>query len=117
MAMAAQELAWSPEPTTFGRRLRYIRIIHLDNMTQADFATAIDVPPSTYATWEKGASCQLGEGEVARRIERVFGVPAAWTLDIKTGSVSLSAVSLTDSEQMELDLLYEERRRPLLVRF
>lgn len=65
---------------TFGDRLRKIR--RAAKISQEEFATRIAVGHGSLANWESGLAQCRNEVEVARKIEREFGVPAIWTLGL-----------------------------------
>jgi site-specific recombinase XerD/transcriptional regulator with XRE-family HTH domain len=69
------ELEWN-----FGDRLRKIR--REAGISQAEFADRINVGHGSLANWESDVSQCRNEVEVARAIEREFGVPASWTLGL-----------------------------------
>jgi integrase/recombinase XerD len=69
------DLSW-----TFGDRLRKIR--RAAGLSQADIASMVGTGPSSIANWETGASKCRDQVAVARALERVLGVPAAWTLGL-----------------------------------
>lgn len=86
-------------------------------MSQKELADALaeklgeTVSRQRISKWERN----IGEPgwSAFHHIARITG--ARWLLDLKIAGFSLSAVPLTDAQQMELDLWYEERRRPTLV--
>lgn len=51
-------------------------------LSQRDFAASIDVKSSAYAQWEAGNSRPRDVVTIAKRIELLTGIPAAWTLDV-----------------------------------
>lgn len=78
-------IPWRPT-IGFDTRLRLVRTNagvrdRGSRYTQDEFAAMLDVKVGTYKAWEAG-----GEPEdivdIAKRIERVTGVPAAWTLGV-----------------------------------
>lgn len=64
----------------FADRLRKIRRDR--HLTQEEFAERLGVKPVTFSAWEAGRSRPHDITEIAQTIERVFGVPAAWTLGV-----------------------------------
>ena len=70
-------LQWS-----FGDRLRKIRLECTD-LTQIGIAAVLGVSPATVGAWESGRSTP-GKHlvTVAQKIEKAWGVPAAWTLGL-----------------------------------
>lgn len=61
-------------------RLRKIRRDR--HMTQEEFAHELGVKPVTFSAWEAGRSKPHDVTEIALQIERLYGVPAAWTLGV-----------------------------------
>ena len=68
---------------TFGDRVRKAR--DKAGMNQRDFAAAIGVAEGSIATWETDRSKPRDIVSVARRIEMLTRIPAAWTLGIDKG--------------------------------
>jgi DNA-binding XRE family transcriptional regulator len=71
-------LDWS-----FADRLRKVRRDVAD-ATQEEFAAALDVPLKAYGAWEAGRNTPREVVAIAKRIELVTGVPAAWMLGLDT---------------------------------
>lgn len=69
---------------TFADRVRKIRRDVL-RMEQGEFAGLLGVTRQAYAAWESGRNEPRSILAVARRIEEVSGVPAAWVLGIEGG--------------------------------
>lgn len=73
-----------PEPIypdwTLGDRLRKARTIA--RMTQGEFAAAIGVKEGSLAAWETDRAQPRNIVGVAKRIELLTGIPAAWVLDL-----------------------------------
>jgi DNA-binding XRE family transcriptional regulator len=61
-------------------RLRKIRRDR--GLTQEQMAHAVGVNPPTWSAWEANRTRPHDVIELATTIERVFGVPAAWTLGV-----------------------------------
>lgn len=70
---------WMPE-WTLADRLRKIR--RERHLSQDEFARLLDVKPTTYGAWETGRNSPDDVIEMARRVEKATGVPAAWTLGV-----------------------------------
>lgn len=68
---------------TFGDRIRKIR--RDAALTQEGFADKIERGDRSVAAWESGRNVPDDVVAVARRIQLVFGVPAAWTLGLYDG--------------------------------
>lgn len=77
------DLDWS-----FGDRLRKIRKRRTDNLGQREFAKQLGVGWQAYAQWEAENSQPRDVVAIAKRIEILTGVPAAWTLGVNAPSVS-----------------------------
>lgn len=73
-------------------RLRKIRRDYA-HMDQDQFADALGVKPSRYGAWETGRNKPENLVDLARRVEEVTGVPAAWTLGVYGGLSLLEAAS------------------------
>ena len=54
----------------------------LDVRRAGDQSLRITLKPVTFSAWEAGRSRPHDITEIAQTIERVFGVPAAWTLGV-----------------------------------
>ena len=80
--MSTQTAQWRVPEWTFADRLRKIRTD--SGMHQREFATALGVTASAYAAWESGRNLPANLVSVAKRIEMLTGVPAAWTLGLET---------------------------------
>ncbi len=65
---------------TFGDRLRKAR--HQAGMDQRSFADAVDATPGSLATWETDRSRPRDLVALAKRVELLTGVPAAWLLGL-----------------------------------
>jgi transcriptional regulator with XRE-family HTH domain len=65
---------------SFADRLRKIRRDR--HLTQEQIAREIGVKAVTWASWEANRNRPGDVVEVAARIERRYGVPAAWTLGV-----------------------------------
>lgn len=65
---------------TLADRLRKIRRDR--HLTQGRMAAALGVKSVTYGAWEAGRNRPDDVVAVARHIEELFGVPAAWTLGV-----------------------------------
>ena len=65
---------------TFADRIRKARIEM--SLTQAQFAERIHAKEPAYAQWEAGNAKPRNLIEVARRIEQVTGISAAWLLGL-----------------------------------
>lgn len=70
---------WIPEDT-FGDRLRRLR--RAANLSQVDFANAIDATHQAVASWEIGTREPRSVVAVAKRVELAFNVPAGWLLGL-----------------------------------
>lgn len=81
-------LEWS-----FADRLRKVRR-EVAEATQEEFAAALDVPLKAYGAWEAGRNTPREIVAIAKRIELVIGVPAAWMLGIS--DVAVPAATGTD---------------------
>lgn len=68
-------LAWS-----LGDRLRKVR--RLMDLSQDEFAQKLGVGKPAYVAWETDRNFPQNIVAVARRIEMLSGVPAAWTLGV-----------------------------------
>lgn len=68
---------------TLGDRMRKARMT--TGMHQRDFAVAINVKSGSLAAWESDRAIPRNIVAVARRIELVSGVPAAWILGLDDG--------------------------------
>lgn len=80
---------------TFGDRVRKIRReMHL---TQEAFAEAIGHGEKAVASWESGRTQPENIVEVAREIEKAFGIPAVWLLGFDAPGGALTDRWLTDS--------------------
>lgn len=84
MALPAEHLerAQFPPPIDeWGTRLKFVRVFVAD-MSGAEFATHIDVKPSTYASWEKHPKKKPHDVlDVAERIHQLYPeVPREWLL-------------------------------------
>ena len=76
---------WGAEPQwTIADRLRKIR--RGTRMNRHDFAARLGIPEPRYGAWESGRNAPSGPDLVAlaKRIEMLTGVPAAWTLGLET---------------------------------
>lgn len=67
---------------TLADRLRKIRRDR--HLTQEQMADALGIKAVTWSAWESGRTRPHDVVELAGHIERVFGVPAAWTLGVLT---------------------------------
>ena len=114
MAAIEQTTPVVPE-WSFGERLAKAR--RHAGLTQEQMAELLGRKPSTIASWENETRQPRRLMALVAEWSRITGIDREWILGSRTGSVALAAVSLTDAEQMELDLYYEERRRPSVVRF
>lgn len=68
---------------TLGDRIRKARLT--TGMNQREFAPLIGVKPGSLAAWESDHSVPRNMLIVARYIEKVTGVPAAWVLGLDDG--------------------------------
>ncbi len=64
----------------FSDRIRKAR--QVAGMDQKSFAAQLDVNPGSLAGWESGRSKPRDMVVVAKRIEMLTGIPAAWTLGV-----------------------------------
>ena len=81
--MSIHAIHRDPPPWTFGDRLRKVRRSLPGRVTQEQFAEQLGYPPKRYEQWEADRNLPGSQTvEVARRIQQVTGVPAAWMLDI-----------------------------------
>lgn len=71
----ALDLDW-----TLGDRLRKIRRVL--GISQAEFAKRLSENPKSYASWESDHSAPRNVVAVAKRIEVMVGIPAAWVLGV-----------------------------------
>lgn len=69
---------------TFGDRLRKIR--RREGISQSEFADALGINRKSVAAWESDINEPRAVLTVARKIEMVFGVPAAWTLGLSNAN-------------------------------
>lgn len=80
MTVQRQE-AWVPVPPsqeTFAGRLRLLRLA-LDDISAEDMARRIDVPATTYRSWESGREPRR-MGQVVRAIHDATGVDMSWLM-------------------------------------
>ncbi|WP_413227741.1 helix-turn-helix transcriptional regulator [Actinomyces marmotae] len=64
----------------------YLRKARLEvGMSQRDFAAALDAKPGTYAQWEAGNTQPRDVVALAKRIELLTRIPAAWILGLMDG--------------------------------
>lgn len=70
---------WVPE-WSLADRLRRIR--RELGLSQEKFAELLNVKPPRYGAWETGRNHPENVVDLARRIEAMTGVPAAWTLGV-----------------------------------
>jgi len=69
-----------PYDWTFGDHLRKIRRVH--DLTQEEFARALNVNPKSLAAWEADSWLPRDIVTLAKRIQLSYGVPVNWTLGI-----------------------------------
>jgi transcriptional regulator with XRE-family HTH domain len=81
---------------TLGDRIRKART--LNHMSQAEFAAAIGVKDGSLAAWETDRAQPRNVVAIARRIEVLTGIPAAWTLGIDDGEPFPPTSKPTDIE-------------------
>jgi transcriptional regulator with XRE-family HTH domain len=74
---------------TFADRVRKVRRDVL-GIEQAEFADRLGVTRQAYAAWESGRNEPRGLVAVAREIEQISGVPAAWILGVDAPFLSLA---------------------------
>lgn len=89
--MSSPAAAHTPAPKvipewTLGDRLRKAR--RLAQLGQAEFAERLGQNQKTYAAWELDTSHPRNLVAVAKRIEALSGVPAAWLLGIDAVTTS-----------------------------
>lgn len=65
---------------SLGDRLRKVRLTA--GLDQRQFAEALGVQPGSLAAWETDRSTPRKLVDIAKTIEKVTGVPAAWTLGV-----------------------------------
>lgn len=80
MSAEPHEAPVIPEWST-GDRLRKVR--RLVDQSQAEFAAALGQNQKTYAAWELDTSVPRNLVAIAKRIEAMTGVPAAWVLGVQ----------------------------------
>lgn len=73
---------------TLGDRLRKVR--RLLGLSQSDMSAQLGENQKTYAAWELDTSMPRNPVTVARRIEGMSGVPAAWILGVDVPFLSLA---------------------------
>jgi len=66
---------------TLGDRLRKVRR-HVVKTEQREFASLLGVSKETYTAWETDRNMPKDVVAIARRIELLTGVPAAWMLGV-----------------------------------
>ena len=69
---------------TLGDRLRKIR--RREGISQGEFAEALGVNRKSIAAWESDINQPRTSVDLAKRIEKTYGVPAVWTLGLETGT-------------------------------
>jgi DNA-binding transcriptional regulator YiaG len=74
---------WTPEWST-ADRLRKIR--RDTGYSQDEFAEMLGANPNNYRAWESGRNHPRDIVALAKRIEMLTGVPAAWTLGLADGT-------------------------------
>jgi transcriptional regulator with XRE-family HTH domain len=80
VAAAAEPM---PDPQfEFPDKLRKARLAH--GSTQREFADLLGVKHPTYAAWEIGTTRCPRETAIAKRIEFITGIRAAWILGVDT---------------------------------
>lgn len=102
-------LEWS-----FADRLRKVRR-EVADATQEEFAAALDVPLKAYGAWEAGRNTPREVVALAKRIELVTGVPAAWMLGIT--DVVVPAATGTDDHRSRTTPRYVGREYGTVVPF
>ncbi|MDN5751517.1 MAG: helix-turn-helix domain-containing protein, partial [Pseudonocardia sp.] len=75
---------------TLDDRLRKVR--RLLKLEQREMAERLEVGRQAYAAWEAGRSTPRDIVALARRVELLAGVPAAWTLGVLDGGVPVGDV-------------------------
>jgi len=83
MSTPSPRSPWVPE-WSIADRLRKIR--RDQRLSQDAFAALLDVKSTTYGAWETGRNSPDHLVALARRVELVTGVPAAWTLGVHVES-------------------------------
>lgn len=79
MSTQPEHNVWTPEWST-ADRLRKIR--RDTGFSQDEFAAKLGANPNQYRAWESGRNHPRDIVSLARRIELLTGVPAAWTLGL-----------------------------------
>ena len=64
---------------------RFRKARSLAGMDQRGFSAALSVAPATYAHWELGTNTPRNLVAVAKRVEVLTKIPAAWLLDVPPG--------------------------------
>lgn len=80
VVMSAQTTSPRVPEWTFADRLRKAR--RQLGLTQREFAEKIEADPRRYAQWENDANLPRDLVQVAQRVEREAGVPAAWLIGL-----------------------------------
>ena len=64
---------------------RFRKARSLTGMDQRVFSAALSVAPATYAHWELGTNTPRNLVSVAKRVEVLTKIPAAWLLGVPPG--------------------------------
>jgi transcriptional regulator with XRE-family HTH domain len=81
---------WQPQ-WSLGDRLRKVR--RELQWSQEELANAIGVKPTTLGAWESGRNSPDDPVYLARKIEIITGVPAAWLLGVHERTAEMEQVS------------------------
>lgn len=74
---------------TFGDRLRRVR--REAGLTQAQMAARLGCGAKAYASWEIDVFSPRDGVAIARRLEALTGVPAAWILGVEPRPVAVAS--------------------------
>lgn len=99
---------------TVGDRLRKIRREYLGKMTQHQIAVLLEMrSPEQYSAWESGRTNPPHRElqSVARRIELLTGVPAAWVLGVEAPLVSAADTPISGVDKAADKGLYRRDYR------